>query len=139
MIIAVLALIGGFVAVYLALFKMGYIGQLTCSIGGCERVNTSSWATFLGIPVALWGVGFYLVTFLVAFIGTLDRLVGDRRIAVLLTVLTGTGVIYSAWLTYLELFVIHAICQYCVVSAIVVTVMFVVSMLELRDKRWRNT
>jgi hypothetical protein len=44
-------------------------------------------------------------------------------------------VLFSVWLTYLELFVIHAICQWCVVSAILVTVLFVISVLDLREVR----
>jgi uncharacterized membrane protein len=47
----------------------------------------------------------------------------------------GVGVLFSAWLTYLELFVIHAICRYCVASAIIVLLMFVVSWLDWRDAR----
>jgi uncharacterized membrane protein len=133
MVIAALALIGGFVALYLTLYKMGMIGQLTCTIGGCEKVNTSKWATFLGFPVALWGVGFYVVTFAVAFVGTMDRFANVRGISLILTALSAVGVLFSAWLTYLELFVIHAICQYCVVSAIIVCLIFIVSIMDLRQ------
>jgi uncharacterized membrane protein len=45
-----------------------------------------------------------------------------------------TGLIFSAWLTYLELFEIHAICQWCVISAIIVTVIFLVSLADYREK-----
>ena len=47
--------------------------------------------------------------------------------------LTGFGLVFSLWLTYLELFVIHAICQWCVISAILATTLFVLSWLDLRD------
>jgi uncharacterized membrane protein len=60
MVIAALALAGIFLATYLALYKLGYIGALSCSVGSCETVNLSRWATFLGLPVAVWGVGFYV-------------------------------------------------------------------------------
>jgi uncharacterized membrane protein len=83
----------------------------------------------------VWGVGFYVVTFVVAFIGTFPKYVAERNVSLVLAVLTGVGVLFSAWLTALELFVIHAICQYCVVSAILVTVMFVVSVQDLRAFR----
>lgn len=135
MTIAALALIGVFVALYLTLYKMGSIGQLTCTIGGCEKVNTSKWAMFLGLPVAMWGVGFYLVTFVVAFVGTTERFVNVRTVSLVLTLLSGIGVVFSAWLTYLELFVIHAICQYCVISAIIVLLIFGLSVVDLRDRR----
>lgn len=135
MIIAALALAGVFVALYLTLYKMGYIGRLACTVGGCEQVNTSRWATFLGYPVAMWGLGFYIVTFAVAFAGTFPSLAVQRNISVLLAAMSGVGVVFSGWLTYLELAVIHAICQYCVVSAILVTLIFLVSAADLWERR----
>ena len=132
MILAALALAGIFVALYLTLFKLGAIGELTCSVGSCEQVNTSRWSTFLGFPVAAWGVAFYLATFAVSVLSTTDRWLGDPQISRVMVGLTGTGVLFSAWLTYLELFVIHAICIWCVVSAVIVTTMFVVAILDLR-------
>ena len=58
MIVAALALAGIFISVYLTLYKLGVIGELTCSIGSCETVNTSRWSIFLGLPVAAWGLSF---------------------------------------------------------------------------------
>ena len=60
MLVALVALAGVFVALYLTLYKLGYIGTLACAIGSCETVQTSKWATFLGFPVGGWGVGYYL-------------------------------------------------------------------------------
>ena len=53
---AVVSLLAIIDATYLWLYKLGYIGQLTCSVGSCETVNTSPWAIFIGAPVAAWGV-----------------------------------------------------------------------------------
>ncbi|MGH9419650.1 MAG: vitamin K epoxide reductase family protein [Thermoanaerobaculia bacterium] len=133
MIVAMLALAGIFVATYLLLYKIGMIGHLSCSIGSCETVNTSKWATFLGIPVAGWGVAFYVVLFVLALVSTGERYADSRGIAQALVVLAASGVLFSAWLTWLELFRIHAICQWCVTSAVLVTVIFLVSLLELRE------
>jgi uncharacterized membrane protein len=135
MALTALALIGVFVALYLTLYKLGMIGTLSCGTGGCERVNTSHWAQFLGIPVAVWGLGFYIVTFVLAFASTTPRLAGHAGLSALLTLICGAGVLFSAWLTYLELFVIHAICRYCVASAIIVLLMFVISWLDWRETR----
>jgi uncharacterized membrane protein len=132
MLIAVLGLIGLFVAMYLLLFKLGIIGSLTCKIDGCEKVNTSPWAVFLGQPVALWGVLYYAGTFVAAYGATLERFADDRRAALLLVVLTAWGVLFSAYLTYLELAVIHAVCLYCVISAVIVCVMFALAVVEWR-------
>jgi uncharacterized membrane protein len=133
MIVAALALAGIFVALYLLLYKLGAIGTLSCSIGSCETVNTSRWATFLGLPVAAWGLGFYLALFSVAVVSTTSRYADSPAMSGLLLGMTGLGVLFSAWLTYLELFVIHAICQWCVVSAIIVTICLIVSWLEFRE------
>ena len=132
-IIALLALIGFFVALYLALYKLGYIGELTCSVGSCETVNTSKWATFLFLPVALWGVAFYAFVFVVALVGMQDRFADSRAVAGLLALLGVWGVIFSTWLTYLELRVIHAICMWCVISAVLVTILAVVAVMDWRE------
>jgi uncharacterized membrane protein len=133
MLVALLALTGLFVALYLTLYKMGIIGHLSCSVGSCETVNTSRWATFLGLPVAAWGLGFYVATLGVAMAGTSERYEDSRTISLALVAMSGWGVVFSAWLTYLELFVINAICMWCIVSAIIVTMIFLVSVLDLRE------
>lgn len=134
MIIAALALGGVGLATYLAMYKLGLIGTLACTIGQCETVNLSKWATFLGLPVAVWGAGFYLVVFVVAFAGTTERFVNAPWVSHALLALTAWGVVFSSWLTYLELYVINAVCMFCVVSAILVTVIFLVSLLEWRAR-----
>lgn len=130
MIVAALALAGIFVAVYLTLYKLGVFGELSCAVGSCEVVNASRWATFLGLPVAAWGVGYYVVTFGVAMTAVSERWADSVRVAGLLALLGATGFLFSAWLTYLELFVIRAICQWCVVSAVIATMIFVLSALD---------
>ena len=134
MMIAALALIGAFVATYLTLYKIGVIGELTCSVQGCETVNTSRWATFLGFPVAAWGVAFYVAMFVVAMIGASRNFEEERNISQALVLMSGIGVLFSAWLTYLELFVIHAVCVWCVTSAVIVTIIFFLSLRDLRER-----
>lgn len=133
MILGMLALIGVFVSIYLTLYKLGYIGELQCAVGSCETVNTSRWATFLGLPVAAWGLGFYITVLAAAMVGVQERFADSRAVSVVLTALTGWGVLFSGWLTYLELFVIDAICIWCVASAVIVAMMFAVSLADLKD------
>jgi uncharacterized membrane protein len=135
MILGMLALIGVFVSTYLTLFKLGYIGTLKCAVGSCETVNTSRWATFLGVPVAAWGLGFYVAALVLAMLSIQEKYADSRVFSVALVALTGWGVLFSGWLTYLELFVINAICVWCVTSACIVAVMFLVSLADLRDFR----
>ena len=133
MIVAALALAGIFISLYLTLYKLGIIGELSCSIGSCETVNTSRWSRFLGLPVAAWGLLFYLDVFGIALIGTLPRFEDERVLSVVLVAESAVGVLFSAWLTYLELAVIHAICVWCVTSAVIVTLILAVSVADLRD------
>ncbi len=131
-VIAVLALAGAFVALYLTLYKVGIIGELSCSVGECETVNTSRWATFLHVPVAGWGLATYVVIFALAAFGLSARGDGSLKISWALVAVTGWSVLFSGWLTYLELFVIHAICIWCVTSACIMVAIFIASLVDLR-------
>jgi uncharacterized membrane protein len=133
MLIGTFAFAGVFLSIYLTLYKLGYIGELQCAVGSCETVNTSRWATFLGLPVAAWGLGFYVATLGLVLLGIQERYADSRAVSLALVGLTGWGVLFSGWLTYLELFVINAICMWCVISAIMVAIMFVISLADLRD------
>ena len=135
MIVAALSLAGIFISLYLTLFKLGVIGELTCSIGSCETVNTSKWSTFLHLPVAAWGLLFYAEVFLISLVGTLPRFENERLVSLLLVAEAGIGVLFSAWLTYLELAVIHAICIWCVTSAGIVLAILLVSIADLKEIR----
>lgn len=129
--VVLLALAGLFLATYLTLYKLGYIGTLACAAGqSCELVQTSQWGTFLGLPVAAWGVGFYATVLVLASFGTLTAAPAPRAVDWALLVVTAWGVIFSAWLTYLELFVIDAICTWCVVSALLAVTIFGFVLLE---------
>jgi uncharacterized membrane protein len=135
MLAALVALAGLFVATYLTLYKLGLIGTLSCSVGSCETVQLSRWATLLGLPVAAWGVGYYALVLVLAVVGVQERFAESRGLALALALLTGWGLLFSAWLTYLELFVIDAICQWCVVSAVLALVLFVICWMDYREVR----
>lgn len=133
MIVGALALAGLFVALYLLLYKLGMIGALNCSVGSCETVNTSKWATFLGLPVAAWGVAFYAGLLALGLVSVQERYAGSKGMSQALVLYSGSGLIFSTWLTYLELFVIHAVCQWCVVSAVIVLAIFATTVLDYRE------
>jgi uncharacterized membrane protein len=137
MAIAALALAGVFIALYLSLHRLGLFGggELVCAVGSCDLVNQSRWAVFLGLPVAFWGLGFYTVMLAVALVSLRDRFADSLAVSTLLLVMGTSGFVFSAWLTYLELFVIHAICQWCVISAILATAIFVAAVLDFREVR----
>jgi uncharacterized membrane protein len=130
--IALLALVGLFVALYLWLHALGFGGPIKCGTGACDTVQASPWAVLLGLPVALYGVVGYLTIFVVALVALRPAALHDRKWNLVLVGLSTVGVLFTAYLTYLELFVIHAICRWCVASAVIITVIWVVAVLALR-------
>ncbi len=117
--------IGFLDATYLAV-KYYLNTPLNCSIfEGCEQVTTSQYATVAGIPVALLGAIYYLFIFflIVAYLDT-------KREGLISFVarFTVVGFLVSVWFVYLQLFVIKAICLYCVISAITSTILFLLGL-----------
>ena len=77
--IALLALVGLFVALYLWLHALGFGGAIKCGgSGGCEVVQTSRWAMFLGLPVAFYGVAGYCTLLVVAILGLRPTALSER-------------------------------------------------------------
>ena len=100
----------------------------------CETVNNSPYSEIAGIPIAYLGLGAYLVLGLLLIWETRSRFLGQNGPLIIFG-LSLTGVIYSAYLTYIEIAVLHAICPYCVVSAIVITFIFIISIVRLGSDR----
>jgi uncharacterized membrane protein len=129
---AFLSLAGLFISAYLYLYKLGRIGSLACGTGGCETVQLSSWSRIGGIEVSLIGLLGYAALLALS----LASLQGDGTYQQwpmkVMTLAAGMGVLFTVYLTYLELFVIHAICRWCVASGAIILAIFVVATLELR-------
>jgi len=132
--IALLALIGFFIATYLWLHKVGVIGQLRCGTGGCEIVQSSRWSILAGVPVAFYGVLGYLAIVAVALVGSQPAYAARPGPTRLLALLSGGGLVFTLYLTGLELFVIHAFCRWCLASAAVIALIWVTAMLGLRKR-----
>jgi uncharacterized membrane protein len=129
--LAVLSLVGIFIAAYLSLYHFGYIGTLACTGSeGCSTVQASKWSRLWGLPVATWGLGYYLSVFALAIIGLQDRFAESPRLSLGLMLLTAWGAVFSGWLTYLEAGPIGAWCLWCIGSAVVAALLFVVSLLD---------
>lgn len=121
---AVLSVVGMGITSYI-LWERYHGNAPVCALGsGCETVQRSSWSTVHGVPVALLGLLAYIGLLACALAPWPPAALGSLFISLL-------GVMLSAWLTYLELFSIHAICEYCVSSAVIVTVLLVLSIVRL--------
>jgi uncharacterized membrane protein len=135
MAIAILALLGFLIASYMLAYGLGLTGPVICGVGDCEAVQNSPYARIGPFPVA--GVGFigYLTLLLVALFGVQSGRQGSKVIPFLLVSGGVLGVLVSAYLTYLEAFVIRAWCQWCVGSAVVMLLAFLFTLPEFRRMR----
>ena len=130
MVVAVLALGGFFVALYLFAHNLGLGGPIVCGVGDCAAVQSSQYATLGPIPVSFIGVLGYVALLALSFVGLRPNHRESRMIGGLLLAGSLGGGLFSVYLTYLEAFVIEAWCQYCVVSAIIITAIFFASIPE---------
>jgi len=133
--IAVLALAGFFIALYLWLHSIGVIGQLKCGTGGCEIVQASAYARLGGVPVAFFGVAGYAALFLVSVVGQSPRFAERRGPGRLLFGLASGGLLFTLYLTSLEAFVIHAWCRWCLGSALVILLIWIAAVAGLARSR----
>jgi uncharacterized membrane protein len=124
--IACLAAVGLAIAGYLTWVHYSGAKPLCLASGACERVQGSRYSHVAGIPVAVLGVAGYL-----AILGSLAVRSEAGRAATAL--LAFVGVAFSVYLTYVELFTIEAICQWCVASAVAITVIAVLAAVRV----WR--
>jgi uncharacterized membrane protein len=118
--ILVLSLIGIGVAGYLSYVHYAGLKVLCLSSGGCETVQASRYAKLDGVPVAVLGLAGYI-----GILGSLAIRGELGRIAGFAIALIGFG--FSMYLTYRELFTIKAICQWCVSSAVIMTVLAILT------------
>jgi len=122
-----LAAVGLAISAYLTYVHYANLQPFCTGISDCERVQTSDWSLIAGVPVALAGLIGY-VAILVAL-----RVPGEAaRLATALIAFSGFG--YSAYLTWVELARIHAICQWCIISAVIMTGLAILAAVRvLRD------
>lgn len=127
--IVVLALIGFTDSAFL-LAKRITGGPIPCFItSGCDIVSKSPYSVLFGVPLSAWGMLFYLGTGLLAilYIDTKNLLV-----AKLIPIATTLGFLSSAYFIYIQKFKIGAFCIYCILSAVVSTVLFALGLVVYR-------
>ncbi len=107
---------------------------VNCSLtGGCDEVLSSEYSKIFGIPMALYGMLYYLFILVTAFF-YLET--GKKGALKILTLTTAFGFLFSCWLVYLQFFVIHSICQYCMLSAINSTILVTIGLRLI--PHWRD-
>jgi len=132
MAIAILALLGLSVGLYMWAYAAGLTGSVICGVGNCEAVQNSEYSRIAGIPVAAFGVLGYSLLLVSALLGLQPGFRSSRLIPGVLFWGGAAGVLFSGYLTYLEAFVIHAWCQWCVSSAIIMVLAFLAAIPEFK-------
>lgn len=103
---------------------------LKCNITHhCDVVTASSYSTVLHVPVVLAGVFFYLAVFFAAYLYLETK---NRKFLVAAALLPVGGFLFSLWLTAVQVFILHALCQYCLLSAASSTLLFFVGLATLK-------
>jgi uncharacterized membrane protein len=117
--IVIFAIIGLSVSLYLTVSKyMGF--AVPCTVThGCETVLSSKYASVFGLPVSLWGMGFFSALILLSLLS--NHYVRFRR---WLTVWLGIGTLGALYFFALQFFVIKNICQYCVTTDSLIILLF---------------
>lgn len=122
----VFSFIGLIVAGYL-LYEYSRPGQIGCSLQGCQTVRESEYSSLFGISLPVYGVAFFLFHTIYSSSRLISRKVGKyENLFLLLT--TGWGFLFSIYLTYIEVFVIHALCQWCLMTGIAATFLFILTL-----------
>jgi uncharacterized membrane protein len=126
--IPVLSLIGIGIAAYLSFVEINQVEAVCGPVGDCNTVQQSSYAILFGIlPMGILGLLGYLAVIILWLAGNLDLEAWKTRINALLWIVTLIGTLFSVYLTFLEPFVIGATCMWCIVSAIVMTILFLLA------------
>jgi uncharacterized membrane protein len=133
-----LALLGLGVAAYLAYVEITHVEAICGPIGACNIVRSSPYAQIFGIPIAVLGVLFYL---LVGVLWAGQKYLPGRwagLVEVELLGLSVAGLLFSIYLTWLELFVIQAVCAWCLSSAVITTVLLLLIVVPITRRPLRS-
>lgn len=129
---ALVALIGLADSVYLTVHHLT-AEPVPCSLlSGCEMVLTSQYAELAGVPLAAFGALAYFAAFSLALL----RIFGNRAAWFALGLLSVGMFLFTCWLFYLQAMVIKAFCQFCLLSALTSTILFLIA---AASRFWRRT
>ncbi len=126
----VLAAIALVIALYLLTVHWGWWQAVCLGVGNCEVVNTSVYSELLGIPIALLGSLSYIALIVLGIAVWKDFYAEYARLARFF--IAAVGVAFYIYLTYIELFVLHEICPWCVMTSIAMLCILILSIWDLR-------
>ena len=124
------ALLGMLDSLYLWIYKISSNDRMCLGSGDCATVNYSIYSEIYGIPVAVLGLGAYLLILIIHILETRWPLLKNNG-NLLIFGISLVGVLFTAYLTYIEFFVIFAVCPFCLASAFFILFIFVVAIIRL--------
>jgi uncharacterized membrane protein len=127
-IVALVSLVGLADSIYLTVEHLSG-RSVRCTLSGCSEVLSSSYATVRGYPLAGLGALAYFAVFSLATLAAF----GYKGMGKLLLLLVSAMFLTTLWLLYLQAFVIHHFCQFCLLSALVTTTLLVLAVLSQRN------
>ncbi|HTX90952.1 MAG TPA: vitamin K epoxide reductase family protein [Anaerolineales bacterium] len=125
-----LAILGMVDAIYLLILKYTQAEVMCVGNHGCITVNNSSYSMIYGIPVSVFGILAYLAIAGIVFMETRSKLLKENGPLAVFGI-SLAGVAFSAYLTYLEFYVIHAVCPFCMASATIITLILILAIIRL--------
>jgi len=131
LVIQIAAIVGLLDSTYLAYVKIAKAPiYCTPGLGDCDVVNASRWSELFGIPLGVYGViGFGLILLVTLFSGKIKRI--SPYTDLILFGISIAGFLFSLYLTTIEIFILKTVCQWCLLSAIAMTVIFVTTIIRL--------
>ena len=125
-----LACLGILDASYLLIYKLTSNNAMCLGNGGCHDVNFSPYSQISGIPVSLFGLAAYLLMAVILLLEGRSKIAkDDGPLAIFGLSLAGT--VFTGYLTWIELYVIHKLCPFCVASAIIIVLIFILAVVRL--------
>ena len=125
-----LAVVGILVSAYMTIYKLTDNQSMCLGNGGCSVVNSSIYSEVYGIPVAVIGIGGYGVILAILLLQGRSQFLQDNGV-LLAFGLTLAGFIFTLYLIYVELALIHALCPFCITSQITITILFILAVTRL--------
>ena len=125
-----LAVLGGLVSIYMTIFKLTENQSMCLGNGGCSVVNNSIYSEVYGIPVSVIGIVGYGALVAALLLQQRGPFMEENGL-LLIFGLALVGFLFTAYLIYVEIALIHALCPFCITSQVSITVLFVLSVIRL--------
>lgn len=126
-----LSILGVLDSIYMTIYKLTSNNAMCLGSGDCSTVNASPYSEVYGVPVAFVGVlGYSAILGLLLLINRADFF-SDQNSTLVIFGLTVTGFAFTLYLVYLEIFVIKALCPFCIISQITMTILFIITIIRL--------